>query len=175
MEARAPLIGELVLLRDLITRPEINGARGKVLSFDEQSGRYVVRLQPGAEHIALRAANLQVACAGQQSFEMQSRVKVHGLMGRADLNGKCGLVAFWDEGKRRYGVQIDGVIAPILLRAANLEVEDLGKRQAKWEPEWRSREIEAHIEAEEKAYLEQLAKKDASMGSMFGNGIDQQH
>ena len=53
----------------------------------------------------------------------------------------------------RYGVQIEGTLETVMLRAANLE-EVKPPRSEKWAPEWRSVEANAHIEAKERELME---------------------
>ena len=124
--AAAPLVGKRVVVHGLLGRPELNGSTGDVQGFREESGRYVVQI--GTQEVALRAANLRVADARVESFEANTRVRVHGLTGREELNGQCGLVAFWNEAKGRYGVQVDGIVAPVLLRVANLQPQATSRR-----------------------------------------------
>ena len=62
------------------------------------------------------------------------RVRLHGLGGRADLNGQIGTVRSYDASKQRHAVQLDtgegakvtdgwhGVGPPVLVRQANLEM-----------------------------------------------------
>lgn len=64
--AAAPLLKRRVVLVGLSAKPELNGRRGKAVSYNPSSGRYGVRLDGarsdpinGAERIALRPANLQ--------------------------------------------------------------------------------------------------------------------
>ena len=63
---RPPLLHESVRLVALSARPELNGARGEVVSFKASSGRYVVRLEPGgreqgADHLlTLKPSNLEL-------------------------------------------------------------------------------------------------------------------
>ena len=51
------LIGKLVLLQGVISKPELNGQLGIALSFDDDKGRYAVALVGGTS-VALKPANL---------------------------------------------------------------------------------------------------------------------
>ena len=48
------------------------------------------------------------------------RVRVEGLVGRPDLNGRCGVATAYDAVRERYCVAIDDVPSPVLLRPGNL-------------------------------------------------------
>ena len=48
-------------------------------------------------------------------------MRVHGLVGRPELNGRCGVAMRYDEAKGRYEVEVEGEAATVLLRATSLE------------------------------------------------------
>ncbi|EOD35865.1 hypothetical protein EMIHUDRAFT_227184 [Emiliania huxleyi CCMP1516] len=43
----APLVGRRVIVDGLSSKPELNGSRGIAVGFDEDKGRYTVRLDAG--------------------------------------------------------------------------------------------------------------------------------
>ena len=53
----APLVGRRVIVDGLSSKPELNGSRGIAVGFDEDKGRYTVRLDAGPT-MALRPSNL---------------------------------------------------------------------------------------------------------------------
>ena len=56
---RGPLgVGARVTLRGLVSRPELNGAAGRVLKLDKKTGRYGVRLADGGL-MAVKPSNLE--------------------------------------------------------------------------------------------------------------------
>ena len=66
--------GTLVLVQRLVAKPEHNGKRARVLSFDARTGRYVVALDDGKE-LSLKAecvAKAGCAAAGCASEEASS-------------------------------------------------------------------------------------------------------
>ena len=48
------------------------------------------------------------------------RVRVEGLAGRPELNGRCGEATAYDAARERYCVAVEGEPSPLLLRADNL-------------------------------------------------------
>uniref|UniRef100_A0A7S2GR08 Uncharacterized protein n=1 Tax=Haptolina brevifila TaxID=156173 RepID=A0A7S2GR08_9EUKA len=94
-----------------------NGKTGQVESYDGQSERYVVDLGEG-EQVRIRFDNLA------QMID----VEVTGMQNRADLNGKGGRIAGYDEEKDRYHIDIQGVgRASLLLNNLILPANTRGK------------------------------------------------
>ncbi|KAL1529042.1 hypothetical protein AB1Y20_000005 [Prymnesium parvum] len=163
----APLCGRRVTLAALKARPELNGLKAEVLSFDESSGRYTVRLQGSGEQLAVRAANLRAAGGGAASgsFAPGERVTIKGLTAKAELNGHSGTVTEWHEESGRYAVQVDNVVKPLLLRGDNLK---LVKAEG-WAPAWRTPEGQAAIDQALHEHVQQEWEKTKnSFGGMFG-------
>lgn len=52
------------------------------------------------------------------------RVRIDGLVSKPEINGRLGLVQAYDSSKARYAVLVDGVAKPMLLKQANLTVEE---------------------------------------------------
>ena len=55
----AALIGKPITIAGLVAKPELNGRRGVVLSFDAERGRYHVRVDQSREVVALKPDNLE--------------------------------------------------------------------------------------------------------------------
>ena len=49
------------------------------------------------------------------------RVRITGLKGRPELNGRCGVAAHFDAAKGRYEVTVEGEAEAVLLKPANLQ------------------------------------------------------
>jgi len=49
------------------------------------------------------------------------RVRIDGLKGRPELNGRCGVATYFDAAKGRYEVAVEGEAEAVLLRPANLQ------------------------------------------------------
>lgn len=54
-----PLLGKRVTISGLVSKPEVNGARGVAYEFSEAKGRYAVRLEAGGAPMLLKPANLE--------------------------------------------------------------------------------------------------------------------
>ena len=50
-----------------------------------------------------------------------SRVRIAGLKGRPELNGRRGVAAYFDTAKERYAVTVEGETEAVLLKPANLQ------------------------------------------------------
>ena len=137
---RAPLIGKPVLVHGLVSKPELNNRTGTAAGWDEERGRYSVRLQDGSL-LALMPANLrqldtaQEPQTGTKSVPGMARsssspdqsaggfvgeqVLVHGLVAKQELNNRTGTAAGWDSERGRYTVRLqDG--STVALKPANL-------------------------------------------------------
>ena len=154
----APLNGHRVTLTDLKARPELNGRSADVLGFNEATGRYTVKLLQSEEQLALRAANLTVVQRkghdGGEKFELGVRCTVRGLQSKPELNGRSGVVIEWNEEKGRYGVQIDNIVAPMLLRGDNLVPV-----KSDWTPSWRSEFAQKEIDKGMREHVEKEWEK----------------
>lgn len=85
-----------VQIRGLRREPQHNGQNGVVEEYDEDRGRYKVRLQDGQE-LLLKPDNLSLRV---------ENVRIVGLAGHAQLNGQAGTVISFDSEKDRYTVQV---------------------------------------------------------------------
>merc|ERR1711957_253378 len=80
------------------SKPELNGQRGAVLGWDEEKGRYQLRMASGGV-IALRPSNVIVPNG--------AHVSLIGLKS-AQHNGKIGRVVSFDNSNQRYLVMLSG-------------------------------------------------------------------
>ncbi len=77
--------GTRVLMQGLVSKPEYNGKRSRVLSFDESTGRYVVALDDGKE-LRLRAECLARAGCALPGCSLQ---EASSLCGRCEAVRYC--------------------------------------------------------------------------------------
>jgi len=98
--------GAAVCIYGLKGAAQHNGKTGQVESYDGAAERYVVDLGEG-EQVRIQFKNLA------QILD----VEVTAMQNRADLNGKNGQIAGYDEDKGRYHVDIQGVGRASLLLA----------------------------------------------------------
>ncbi len=71
-------VGTRVLVQRLVAKPEHNGKRARVLSFDKRSGRYAVALDNGKElslkpECVARAGCAAVGCASEEASSVCGR------------------------------------------------------------------------------------------------------
>eukprot|EP00930_Biecheleria_cincta_P006903 TRINITY_DN108000_c0_g1_i1.p1 TRINITY_DN108000_c0_g1~~TRINITY_DN108000_c0_g1_i1.p1 ORF type:complete len:210 (+),score=35.90 TRINITY_DN108000_c0_g1_i1:53-631(+) len=58
VDAKLP-VGQVVLIRGLVSAPELNGSAGRVLSYEEEKGRYAIILPKDGSKKLLKLDNLQ--------------------------------------------------------------------------------------------------------------------
>ena len=115
--------GDRVQVHGLLSRAEINGTIGKVIDFVSSSGRYSVQLEGIEKPSLLKGANLKLPPEpGQAPLPVDTKVEVHGLKSRPELNGFVGVVTEHVAATGRYGVLLEGQGQPALLKAANLRL-----------------------------------------------------
>jgi hypothetical protein len=68
------------------------------------------------------AAVVRAAAAAPTPNLLGRRVRIDGLKGRPELNGRCGVAGRFDAAKGRYEVAVEGEAEAVLLRPANLKV-----------------------------------------------------
>jgi hypothetical protein len=66
---------------------------------------------------------LDIVPALATRLPLGSTVRPRGLEGRAELNGKSGIVVRYDEGKLRVGVEFPRPAGIVSIRASNLEIK----------------------------------------------------
>jgi hypothetical protein len=161
-----PLVGKRVRLSELKSRPDLNGTFADVLSFSENTNRYVVNLHNG-EQLSLRSANLVPVRQRADDTEtwlrypQGTRVRIRGLKSRSELNGHSGMVISWDAEQGRLGIQVDGVVKPLALLAENVELPP-----SDWRPAWRTVEGEAAIKQAEEEHI--VAEWEKAKAGPFG-------
>merc|ERR1719152_92769 len=99
--------GTYVRIKGLTSAPERNGTQGRVESYDDARGRYMVQVDGEETTLALRPANLEQLVTG---------TKVTGVTSDVSLNGKSGTVVGWDSEKERYSVRLSSLPRALSLR-----------------------------------------------------------
>jgi curved DNA-binding protein CbpA len=92
-------IGTQVVVRDLAKAQEHNGKSGKIVGWDESSGRYQVEISD--QTLSLRAANLTQFCS----------VELVGIESQAELNGQTGTILNYQADQCRYMVRLQNKMA----------------------------------------------------------------
>jgi len=64
----APLVGRRVVVSGLTSKPELNGTKGTAASFDEDRGRYNVKLDSTGSFMALKPASLTAETSDDAHF-----------------------------------------------------------------------------------------------------------
>ena len=104
--------GTRVELQGLKAKPELNGQKAAVKSFDASSGRYKVKLEDGRGPFSLKAQNLRPlpkppAPPPPPKLEPGARVWVRGLTAKPELNGQRGVVEKYNAGSGRWTVALE--------------------------------------------------------------------
>ena len=117
----APLVGKRVRIKDVNSMAELNGQTG-VATGTAKGGRYRVLLDvahSGGRYITLPPSNLEL-----EAPLVGRRVRVVGLKGKAELNGRAGLADGYNAGKGRYHVRLDDTPGPaVMLKPTNVVAE----------------------------------------------------
>jgi ribosomal protein L21E len=90
---------ENVRLRDITSRPQLNGCQGQVIGVNGE--RYHVKLA-GADSVVVSVALSNLI------LPTEVRVHVHSLSGAPQYNGKTGQVIQFLEADNRYLIEIEG-------------------------------------------------------------------
>ncbi len=106
--------GTVVSLKGLQSRPERNGDRGEIQSYDSLTGRYVVVLEDTEETMSVKPANLL----------QHVHVTLHGLESKAEWNGQRGTIIAWDPSKERYNIYVMGLQRAVSLKPGNCILEN---------------------------------------------------
>lgn len=106
--------GTVVSLKGLQSRPERNGDRGEVQSFDPRTGRYAVVLEDTDEIMSVKPANLL----------QHVHVTLHGLESKPEWNGQRGTIIAWDRTKERYNIYVMGLQRAVSLKPGNCILEN---------------------------------------------------
>merc|ERR1711907_350109 len=97
--------GTVVSLKGLVSKPERNGDRGKIVQYDSTSDRYVVYLEDSDETMKVKPSNL-----------LQD--------GRAELNGQTATILAWDDSKSRYNAYVPSISRAVSLKPSNIVFND---------------------------------------------------
>jgi len=105
--------GTIVSLKGLVNKPEANGERGQIQSFDPTSGRYVVQLEDTSESLKVKPNNIL----------QHVHVKIDGIASQPELNGKTGTIIAWNESSQRYSIYVMALKKAVSLKASNVILE----------------------------------------------------
>jgi len=99
--------GTNVTLRNLRKRMECNGARGTVVGYDADSGRYTVSMDSSSTFFSgtsLQSQQSSMMRVKQANLLQHAAVTVTGIEQQPEMNGKVGTIVGWDELRDRYKV-----------------------------------------------------------------------
>merc|ERR1711971_654720 len=122
--AQALRTGCAVTVVGIQSAPELNGKQGKCLRWDAEKKRWLVSLPDGQEKL-LKPENLKGRVQAQaptpkNGLAPGAIVKIQGLQGAPELNGKHATIDVWDAAKKRWKVRLaDG--EEKLLKPENLK------------------------------------------------------
>ncbi len=168
-DAGPPLLRKRVVINGLKARPELNGSLGDVTDFNEESSRYSVLCQLTGETVALKSSNLQVQTGGEQrAFAIGTKVELHSLVSKPELNGCGGIVKGWDDEAGRFVVMLDGKLTSALYKPANLRTMPASRR-ATWQPEM----PDANAQAQIKENFDQYVREQWKNANPFGGMMEQ--
>lgn len=106
--------GTMVSLKNLVKRPDRNGDRGEIQSFDPSTGRYVVVLEDSEETMSVKPDNLL----------QHVHVRLYGIESLQDLNGKTGTILAWNHSKERYNVYVVALSKVVSVKPSNVILEN---------------------------------------------------
>lgn len=106
--------GTVVSLKGLRNKPERNGDRGVIQSYNPQNGRYVVEIEDSDETMAVKPSNLlqHVHC------------NLHGIESKPELNGRKGTIIAWNPNNERYSIYVMDVSKAVSLKPNNVVLEN---------------------------------------------------
>ena len=98
-------------------------------SLQNKRGNTALMIAEHQEHIATAALLRQHAKAPGRPHDFPPvsgslsgrRVRIAGLKGRPELNGRCGVAVYFDPAKGRYLVTVEGEVEAVLLKPASLQ------------------------------------------------------
>ena len=163
------LVNSECVVKELLTRPELNGTRVRVTAWLEHNERYLVDIidDDGDAlplRLSLRPATLQRVAEKARTqappLEPHTKVQMSHLKSRPELNSTTATVLFYHRETERYEVVVDSTLEKLLLRRER--VSELAPPQpagGAWAPSWRSTEVADEIESCERAHLDAEAAK----------------
>ena len=106
-------------LLDAKADASIQGFGGKTALIAAEDFKHIATAQVLRQHVKRQAAEVEAAAIhGHLSGR---RVRIFGLKGRPELNGRCGVARRFDAAKGRYEVAVEGEAEALLLKPANLQ------------------------------------------------------
>ncbi|KAL7511119.1 hypothetical protein ACHAXN_009328 [Cyclotella atomus] len=123
-----------VVIQDLVNSPHLNGQRGKVNQYNQQTERYLIKLDSNNVTIALKPENiLQVLT-----------IKILGLVSQPLFNGKEGTIVSYNKDRNRYVVRVSlpNETKEISIKAQNIRIPDLSRVRLEGlenQPQWNGR------------------------------------
>lgn len=115
-----------VTTQHLDRRPELNGQRGTVLSYQPGSARYLVQFQSNVSNSITRDSTAApVAIKPVNLLQTGVKIKIHGLRSQPQLNGKTGTVSAYSKERNRYIIQLTALLSPtreISLQPINIRI-----------------------------------------------------
>ncbi|KAL3800795.1 hypothetical protein HJC23_001632 [Cyclotella cryptica] len=127
--------GTPVVVQNLVNSPETNGKRGKVHQFQQQTGRYLVKLDSN---------NVTVSLKGENILQIIT-VKILGLVSQPQFNGREGTICSYNQERNRYVVRVaypSSESKEISIKASNIRIPDLSKVRLEGlerQPQWNGR------------------------------------
>ena len=126
--------GTQVVIQDLVNSQHLNGQRGRVQQFDQQTGRYLIKLNSNNVTIALKPENI---------LQILS-VKILGLVSQPQFNGKEGTIVSFNSERNRYVVRVSlpSETKEISIKSSNIRIPDLSKVRLEGlenQPQWNGR------------------------------------
>ena len=106
--------GTVVSMKGLRSRPERNGDRGVVQSYNPQTGRYAVQIEDSDEIMAVKPSNLL----------QHVHATLHGIESKPQLNGKSGTIIAWNANAERYSIYVMSESKAVSLKPNNVVLEN---------------------------------------------------
>jgi hypothetical protein len=106
--------GTIVSLKGLVSQPDRNGYRGKIIDYDESSGRYIVSVEASDEMLRVKPDNLL----------QHVQVNLVGTESQPALNGERGTIVGWDTERARYMVYVINLSKIFSLKPTNVILEN---------------------------------------------------
>ena len=106
--------GTVVSMKGLRSRPERNGDRGVIQSYNAQTGRYAVQIEDSDEIMAVKPSNLL----------QHVHATLHGIESKPQLNGKRGTIIAWNAHAERYSIYVIDAAKAVSLKPNNVVLEN---------------------------------------------------
>ena len=106
--------GAKVVLKDLVSKPELNNEMASVQSYDDSKGRYNVKLDDDGDVLSLKPQNLQQILRGVRLTDIKSSPELDGKSGNL-LGARRSAT-----GDERYVVALSSVRQTVAVKSENL-------------------------------------------------------